>query len=172
MTRDERIRRAALLCCHFTRNLAYYRVQWELLPPEREAEFWTTINGNFIDTSVMEWCKLFGDDKELHHWKQIVDDSASFRQRLLKDVGISEEQWKNCWESLKTYRDEFLAHLDSEHTMQIPDMTIPMRMVAFYHGQLRACCSGPNVMHDLPNDMQQYYNQCRAEAVEVFTQNQ
>lgn len=120
----------------------------------------------------MEWCKLFGDDKELHHWKQIVDDSASFRQRLLKDVGISEEQWKNCWESLKTYRDEFLAHLDSEHTMQIPDMTIPMRMVAFYHGQLRACCSGPNVMHDLPNDMQQYYNQCRAEAVEVFTQNQ
>lgn len=171
MTLDERIRRAALLCVHLTRNLAYYHVQWELLPPKKEGQFWTTVNGNFIDTAVMEWCKLFGDDKELHHWKRIASDSAAFKKRLLEDVEISDEQWRNCWETLKRYRDEFLAHLDSEHTMQIPDMTIPMRMVASYYQQLSGYCSTPNVMHDLPEDMQGYYKQCRAEATEVFTHN-
>lgn len=172
MTRDERIRRAALLCCHLTRNLAYYHAQWELLPPRKEAQFWTTVNGNFIDTSVMEWCKLFGDDKGKHHWKSIIDDKVSFKQRLLEDVGINEEQWQDCWEKLRDYRDKFLAHLDSKHMMQIPQMTIPIRMVAFYYSQLRECCSNPSVMRDLPNDVQQYYQQCRVEAVEVFTHNQ
>ncbi len=35
MTRQQRLRRVALLCCHFTRNLAYYRSGWssgQLLP--------------------------------------------------------------------------------------------------------------------------------------------
>jgi hypothetical protein len=55
--------------------------------------------------------------------------------------------------------------------MQIPDMKIPMRMAAFYYRQLRGCCSTPTLMHDLPEDMQGYYKQCRAEAFEVFTHN-
>jgi hypothetical protein len=171
MTRDERIRRVALLCCHLTRNLAYYHAQGELARPRREGQFWTTVYGNFIDTSVMEWCKLFGDDKELHHWKQIAGDVATFRQRLLEDVGISEEQWQDSWLEVKKYRDEFLAHLDSEWTMQIPNMTIPMRMVAFYYGQLRSYCSNPDAMHDLPKDMNGYYMRCRGEAADVFTPN-
>ncbi len=171
MTRDERVRRVALLCCHLTRNLAYYHAQWKVLPPEKEAQFWTTVNGNFIDTSVIEWCKLFGDDNGKHHWKRIIEDRVSFKLRLLEDVGISKEQWRSCWKQLKEYRDKFLAHLDSEHTMQIPLMTIPMRMVAFYYGELRDCCSHPEVMRELPNDMHQYYQQCYGEATEVFAHN-
>ena len=170
MTRDERIRRVALLCCHLTRNLAYYHAQQDLRPPLRTEQFWTTVHGNFIDTSVMEWCKLFGDEKGKHHWKQIVENKAAFKQRLLEDVGISEERWHKSWDSLKKYRDSFLAHLDSEHTMHIPEMTIPMRMVEFYYGQLRSYCS-PNILQGFPKDMAHYYLLCRTEAIEVFTHN-
>lgn len=117
MTKDQRVRRAALLCCHLTRNLAYFKAGWSELKPKREGDFWITVLGNFIDVSVLEWSKLFGDDHGKHHWKCIVDDEASFKARLLSNLGIAEAQWQQSWMEIKEYRDKFIAHLDSEHTM-------------------------------------------------------
>ena len=69
MSRKDRLRRVVLLCCAFTRNLAYYRVGQEeehrdLLDAEKNesANFWRVANSNCVDMCVLEWCKLFGDD--------------------------------------------------------------------------------------------------------------
>ena len=171
MTPDQRVRRVALLCCHLARNLAYFRAGWDILKPKEEGQFWITALGNFIDTSVLEWGKLFGDDNGKHHWKQIANDRTSFKHRLLEDVGISQEQWDASWKEIKDYRDKFIAHLDSELTMQVPRMDIPMRMVAFYYAQLPGYCSHAAALDGLPNDIRQYYQGCHGEAVEVFTHN-
>ena len=168
MTKDQRIRRAALLCCHLTRNLAYFKAGWSELQPKREGEFWITVLGNFIDVCVLEWSKLFGDDKGKHHWKHIVDNEASFKARLLSTIGITEAQWQQSWEEIKEYRDKFIAHLDSEHTMNVPHMDIPFRMISFFYDELKMCSSDQSVFAGLPSAMPEYYLLCYHESVNVF----
>ena len=171
MTRDQRIRRVALLCCHFTRNLAYFRAGWTELKPRKEGDFWITAIGNFIDVSVLEWCKLFGDDFDKHHWKNIATDQTVFRSEIMKDVGITDAEWKNSWTIIRSYRDKFVAHLDSEHTMHVPEMDIPERMVRSYFGGLRLLCSSAAVLADMPVDMESYYIKSYEEAVRVYKHN-
>jgi hypothetical protein len=65
MSRKDRLRRVVLLCGHFARNLAYYRVgqtpeHKHLFDPAKTAcaNFWRMANSDFLDLSVLEWCKL------------------------------------------------------------------------------------------------------------------
>jgi hypothetical protein len=168
MTKDERIRRAALLCCHLTRNLAYFKAGWCELQPKHEGDFWITVLGNSIDICVLEWSKLFGDDKGKHHWKRVVDDEVLFRTRLLSTVGITEEQWKYSWEEIKEYRDKFIAHLDSASIMHVPHMDIPHRMVCFLYEELKSIASSGTVLTGLPVSMPEYYLFCYDEGMSVF----
>lgn len=168
MTKDQRIRRAALLCCHLTRNLAYFKAGWGELKPKREGDFWITVLGNCIDVCALEWSKLFGDNKGKHHWKQIVDDEALFRARLLNTVGITEEQWKKSWLEIKEYRDKFIAHLDSESTMHVPHMEIPHSMVCFLYEELKLMATSKTIFAGLPATMPEYYLLCYDESMNVF----
>ena len=67
LSRRDRLRRVALLCCAFARNVAFYRTgmadeaQPLLSQYHRAASFWRQVNSNFFDMAVLEWCKLFGD---------------------------------------------------------------------------------------------------------------
>jgi hypothetical protein len=55
-----------------------------------QASFWRQVNGNFFDMAVLDWCKLFGDQKQTplkrvgeHHWRRVVSDPEMFEARLL-----------------------------------------------------------------------------------------
>jgi hypothetical protein len=64
-------RRVVTLCRHFVANLAYYRTGWtekhRHLLDYRNDNFWRVVNGNFFDICVLEWCKLFADEKGKHY---------------------------------------------------------------------------------------------------------
>jgi len=171
LTKDQRIRRVALLCCHFTRNLAYFRSGWTELKPKEEGAFWITAIGGFIDVAVLEWCKLFGNHGDKHHWKNIVTDRVAFRSELKNRLGIKTADWDKAWASVRTYRNEFIAHLDSALEMHIPDMHLPQRMVEFYFSQLRDLCSNEHVLRDAPIDMDAYYVTCYQQGVAVYQRN-
>ncbi len=66
MTRRERLRQVKILCCHFLRNLAFYKAGWRKGELIFKDQFWVNANGNFIDVCVLEWCKLFGDKRGQH----------------------------------------------------------------------------------------------------------
>ena len=68
MERNKRLRRVGILCCHFARNYAYYNAGWSSKGLKVKDQFWVSLNSNFIDISVIEWCKLFGDYKDKHHF--------------------------------------------------------------------------------------------------------
>lgn len=89
----------------------------------------------------------------------------------MADVRITEEEWKDARTALRSYRDKFIAHLDSEHTMHVPQMDIPERMVRFYYAQLRFSCSSAAVLLDRPADMENYYIECYEEAIKVYRRN-
>ena len=107
----------------------------------KEGDFWITVVGNFIDVSALEWSKLFVYHSDKYHWKQIVSDKKEFKSRLIETLGITDADWSKSRQGIKDYRDKFIAHLDSELTMNVPDMKLPQRMVEFYFDEIRTCCS-------------------------------
>jgi len=164
MTRKERTRRAALICAHCVRNIAYYRAGWKDGGLINKTEYGATINGNFIDLGLLEWCKVFGNHEEKHHWKNIVSAKALFRERMLKSIKIDEKVLKVHWKKVLTYRNKFLAHLDSNEVMHIPTLDITLKSVFFYYSYLYQHKNTDSVFDGLPNNLEEYYKKCTKDA--------
>jgi len=165
MTRKQRLRRVALLCIHFTRNLAFYRAINDLIPAKHEGDFWITMEGNCVDVAVLEWCKLFGERNGKHSWQEIVDDPDTFRSNLQLALAITQTDWNDCWSELRTYRNAFVAHLGDEHTMDVPAMDLPRRMVTFYYNLVLGSDGSTDYFPDFPADLDDYYDRCYSVAV-------
>jgi hypothetical protein len=159
MDREKRLRRVALLCCHFARNCAYYRAGWNGKTTKATNEFWATVQNNFIDIAVLEWLKLFGDHNGKHHWKKVAEDRELFKTDMLATCNISEDELKSSRESIKEYRDKFIAHLDSEETMHVPELNVPLAVVKYYYLYV-ANELGPAGLKNLPADIEHYYQGC------------
>jgi len=112
MTRRQRIRRVAILCCHCIRNIAFYNVGWRDGAPVFKEQFWITANSNFLDIGVPEWCKLFGDVRGKHYWGKVITTVAGFFYGLLKSLRMTADQLELYVKEMRIYRDSFVAHLD------------------------------------------------------------
>ncbi|MFA6969953.1 MAG: hypothetical protein WC208_01005 [Gallionella sp.] len=169
MDRQKRLKRVALLCCHFIRNLAYYdagRNEGRFVIPA--SEFNVTVNGNFLDICILEWCKLFGDHNEEHHWKNIVDNKQEFKKGLLIRLETDDKGLENYWKLVRTYRDEFVAHLDSAETMNLPEMNLAYKAVLHYFGEIiEEYQTGPT-HQGIPTDLKLYYQARLDEAKSVY----
>ena len=134
VNRTERLRRVLIVCCYFIQNLAYYRAGWRpnKVFTRHDSQFWVTANGNFLDHCVLEWCKLFGDEKGEHYWGKTVSDPPAFEKGLLSSLGITAVEFKAHMDKIRRYRDKFVAHLDSDKVMNIPDFQIAKESVVFY----------------------------------------
>lgn len=141
MNRTERLRRVAILMASFLRNLAYLRAfkdAYPRVPMDWTRDFWVTHGGNCTDIAILEWCKLFADRGDKHHWSCIVTDPAAFQPWLLGQLGVEDAVYSDYVISVRRYRDKFVAHLDSDNTMDIPLLDIAARAVFFYHQHLVA----------------------------------
>lgn len=154
VNRTERLRRVLIVCCYFIQNLAYYRAGWR---PNRVfkrhgSQFWVTANGNFLDHCVLEWCKLFGDEKGEHYWGKIVSDPPAFERDLLSSLGITSDEFNAHIGKIRRYRDKFVAHLDSDKVMNVPDLEIAKNAVFFYQKYiLKEEAHAPDLLGPEPN---------------------
>lgn len=169
------VRRVALLCCHFVRNVAYYCIGYVNESGtgglKQTTQFGATVNGNMIDIAVMEWCKVFADRKARHRWSRIVRTDAEQKQflaQLFPSIGITDEGWKQYVEQMRAYRDNFIAHLDVNDEMHVPTLETALRSAFFlYEHMLAHAPAGTfNMPHrvKLPLDLQAYYAECQEEA--------
>lgn len=167
MTREQHLRRVVLLCCHFARNFAYYRAGWDGRTLRRSTNFWKTTNGNCIDHCVLEWCKLFGEPRGEHHWRQVVADPASFEKALYAAVSMNADDFEQYRLKAREYRDKFVAHLDLELTAYIPHLDPAWASVRFYHA--RAVKEArPEVFTGLPLDIDEFQTRMSTEATGVY----
>ncbi len=169
------VRRVCLLCCHCVRNIAYYRVGFvneegsgDL---KQRTQFGATVNGNMLDIAILEWCKLFADRKALHHWQRVIRDDIEqqrFLGELLRNASTNKNDWKRYLDSMRIYRDKFVAHLDDLSVMQIPSLEIALKCVLFLYSYIRANCPASMFAMpqcaNLPEDLSVYYEGCRDEA--------
>ena len=163
MTPTDRARKAALLCCHFARNFAYYSV-FRKSPDIGKEGFWLTIHGNFIDACVLEWCKLFGNRNGNFHWRNTLALPETFRLEILSAHGIDETALKKLWNEVKNYRDDFVAHTEEQETTVIPNMNVPYLLVAFYFRKLQLEFPTLQTNKSLPAHFDRYYDSCLKEA--------
>ena len=169
------VRKLSLLCCHFSRNVAYFRMVYVnedgsgIL--KHATQFGATVNGNMLDIAVLEWCKLFADRNARHHWRRFVRAEAeqnNFIARLLQAANIKSNDWKRYLDEMRVYRDKFVAHLDDQNVMRIPSLDIALECVFFlYEHVLAHAPAGTFVTPhcaNLPHDLRDYYAGCQMEA--------
>jgi hypothetical protein len=170
MPEHKRLRRCLKVCLLFAGNLAYYRARREtgsLALPDND--FCNAMDGNFIDAAVLEWCKLFGDPKAPQGWRKIVADPQVFESELLVAIGRSPSEFNELISKARTYRDKFIAHLDSDLKMYIPDLEDARKATAFYYWYLWNRLE-PAFRTDVPADFAAFY-QSRVDAgVKVYAQ--
>jgi hypothetical protein len=158
LTKREQYRRATLLCCHFVRNLAYERAGKQSMNELKESgDFWTIVNNNFLNSCVLEWCKLFVDTKNRqpseHRWDNIVADKVRFEAELYQR--INQTRFQRLIDEMRTTRNKFIAHLDDQNTEYMPHMDIAKTAVQFYHGYI-IDEANPGELVGLPTDLNDY----------------
>lgn len=177
LSREKRLRRVALVCCHFARNMAYYRAARE--DGKRAApasQFWFTVDNNFIDHSVLEWCKLFADDRAEQGWREVVDKAKleAFEGCLLGTLGMDATAFgAMCKDEVRSYRDKFVAHLDSEEIMTPPHLDPMWGAVRFYFRHVMTHEMEPAEAAKFRAEMgggeiTDYFTRCFAEARKVY----
>ena len=164
LSREERLRRVVIFCSDFTRNFAYYRAglkhkaMWEAQP------FWRTVSNNFLDHCGLEWCKLFVERKGKHCWRNVISDANAFESSLLRGAKINAVDFQELVGKIRRYRDKFVAHLDLEIIMDIPELEPAWRCVLFYHEYVLANETRTGDYPDLPNDLLHYLEFCTNDA--------
>lgn len=162
------MRRTAGLCGYCLRNLAFHRAWHDVRHRYAGDEFWITTGNNFIDVAVLEWCKLFADHKGKFHWKKIVTDKSAFKGRLLHVIGQSEAEFAIYIDEMKTYRDKFVAHLDYEESMFIPETKVMEKTSVFLYDHLLEVEDEDLSLFEAPQSGQQWYQQMVATGQQMF----
>lgn len=166
----DKIRRAINLCTQFTRNMAYYKASYEgSVYVAGNDDFSITISGNFIDVSIIEWCKLFGSYGDHHHWRNLVGDgSAQFSNDMFNRISMSESEFREYHESMKNYRDVFAAHWDDDGEGKRPYLDKAFECVVFLHEYIFENFKNTDQLQDKVRDLRSYYEICHKEAKKCY----
>lgn len=150
------------------RNLSYYRRGWKYGKLIENSEFWKTAHGNFLDITVIEWCKLFADPRGKHHWRKVVKDHAAFEAGLLAAAQATQAQFDDYVNEVRTYRDKFVAHLDDLEQMQFPQLDLVERSLVFAYDYMIQHEDGGGWFANLPANAADYIAKSKTEADEIY----
>ncbi len=162
----ERIRmRTCILCLNCLRNIAYIRGSGENLLGK--GDYSQTILNNFIDVATLEWCKIFADIKGHHYWRKSVseDKQETLFKSLIAELGLTNDEFDDYVDTIKTYRDKFVAHLDKKNSMQVPNFEHAKDSISIlYQHLLDNETFSDNMGIDKAPKACTYYNECLIEA--------
>jgi len=157
------------LCCHFLRNLGFYKSGWRKGELIFREQFWVNANSNFIDICVLEWCKLFGDKQGQNSWRKVITDQTAFFAGLLQTLDKTESEFDSYVMEMKTYRDKFTAHLDSEEVMNIPNLKVARKSVSFLYDYLLANEEEDDCFHDAPPKASCFYRHFYSQGRKIYS---
>lgn len=168
MPRKQYLRRVATLCLYCLRHMAYYRAGWHRGSLIIRTQFWVAVNGNFIDICVLEWCKLFGDLRGKHYWEKAISDPKAFKAGLFQDLEMTEAEFSAYVLEMRTYRDKYVAHLDSVARFSIPKLDIAKKSVVYLYNYLLSREDQGGYFDDAPRDPPRFYQSALKEGLAVY----
>lgn len=159
MNRRTRLRRTAILCLHCLRNAAYYR-SWNAAPTVRRREqFWISLNGNFFDVCLLDWCKLFGDLKAKHHWSKTITDQPDFLHQMYGACGLNQQTFEDYRLEVRAYRDKYVAHLDEDASLSVPRLRHAIATAKFLYDYLVTVEDNVSALVDAPDTANARYRE-------------
>jgi hypothetical protein len=103
----------------FVQHLAYYRGLGSRYGDITEhRQFWRSTCDAHLGLATVAWCKVFGSYKEDIHWtktptrKVAKEALKNFRERILRESRLTENEWKRYHQEMLDFRDKYVAHLD------------------------------------------------------------
>lgn len=132
------------------------------------SQFWVAVNGNFLDICVLEWCKLFGDTRGKHYWKKGVSNQAAFSDGLFQQLEMSENAFNSYVTEMRTYRDKYVAHLDSNERFDIPKLEITKDSAIYLYNYLLDNEDEGGFFNDGPADAAIFYKNVLKEGLSVY----
>ena len=129
--REKILRRVALKCQDFARQLSYHRSLMKYR--SMRLYFWKSVYNNAIDLAVLDWLHLFGSHSDDLHWKKVVTDRRAFRDGLLNHLRIDEIEWRAYRETVKNYRDKDVAHVEVRTEGNVPHMSTALEAASYYY---------------------------------------
>ena len=148
--------------------MAFYSSWHKVGLPYIDQQFWVNANSNFLDIALLEWCKLYTDERGKHYFAKVVTDSAGFKMELLAELAITDISFNECAQQVRTYRDKFVAHLDEINEAQIPELTIVKESTIFLYEYLIIQEAGHDTFHDAPKSSKRFYNDFIAQGEAVY----
>ena len=120
---------------------------------------------------MLEWCKLLGDEKDKHFWRNVVTDPPAFEASLLAHLEMTASDFVDLAKKMRRYRDKFVAHLDSDPKMDIPMLTAALAADSFYHGHIVGAEADAGDLFGLADTSDKFakgYEQCIKEAQRAY----
>jgi hypothetical protein len=160
------LRRVALKCRDFSRQLSYHRSLWKYKDSFR-LNFWKTVSNNAIDLAVLDWLHLFGSDSDDLHWKRVIDDPQGFKDGLLNHLGFNDQEWKTYWQTVKDYRNKDVAHIEVRPVSEVPDMTMALKAAEYYYKHVHCELETLRDYSGWSDDLFDYYSRSLDEAKKI-----
>lgn len=99
-------------------------VQYFQLTSGQPGKFWPVVQNAIGDAACLFWPHLFGNREDNFHYSKFfpieevaqADDKFSLetiKPRLIDRIGMNEFEYKAFWKEVKSCRDKFVAHRDS-----------------------------------------------------------
>ncbi|MGO8667887.1 MAG: hypothetical protein ACLQUW_06935 [Desulfobaccales bacterium] len=125
-----------------------------------------------MDICVLEWCKLFAEEKKgKHYWGKVITDHASFFHGLLNELGITKDDFALYIDEMRSYRDKFVAHLDLNVRMHIPKLLIAQQSASYLYDYLRSYEDEEGFFSDAPETASSFYNRFLNEGKVVYRED-
>lgn len=150
------------------RSLAYFRIISNGVAYGQPNLFWKSTKSVHIEHFVTAWSKCFGAQSEDLHWKNIINDSCSFRTRLCKELGLEKHEFRKYNKQLLSFRNKLVAHTDASlQQIDIPSFESALNALAFLQKELVSELSkfkNELAVHRGPADVLVWYNNMIEEA--------
>lgn len=139
-----------------------------------ELNFWRVVHGNCTDIAAVEWCKLFGSDREQTHWKNVVPNEghSKFRKGLFEATGMEEPAWLKYREEIVFFRNTLAAHMDIwvNRAKQYPVYDAALTAAYYYYDWIseNAIDSGLLVQHEIRSYCRDFEAHSKSVAIAAF----
>jgi hypothetical protein len=116
-------------------------------------------------------------DASQEAWKaplrRVVSDPNGFEIRLLAQLSTDAEGFAALIAKMRDYRDKFVAHLDNERIMYLPELEAAHIAVTFYYRHIVEAEAKPGELAGLPgvDEFARGNDQCTQEAAQVYWTN-
>jgi hypothetical protein len=112
----------------------------EELTAEPKQNFWIMTRNLLFQSAAIEWCKVFGSNKDLTHWTKVLPISKEneLRSDLLIELQIKLEDWSSYREKIVNFRDQMVAHHDPNAEIAVyPQFDLALRAAEFMFQRIR-----------------------------------